>query len=114
MDLFGFISQATFESFIIAAPHLPAPHDSPAKTEVVASKIPNNNPDNFIFIVILIPHIYFKDYWLLTIIILFTQCNNSPNSSKENFKPKFPQQDFIADTSTEPIYNEKAKYMTKI
>lgn len=52
-------------------------------------------------------NIYFKDYWLLTIIILFTQCNNSPNSSKENFKPKFPQQDFIADTSTEPIYNEK-------
>lgn len=53
-------------------------------------------------------NIYFRYYWSLAVIILFTQCNNSPYSSRENFKPKFPQQDFIADTSSEPVYDENA------
>ena len=39
----------------ISAPHFPAPHEPAANADVAASKTPNNNPDNFIFIVILIP-----------------------------------------------------------
>ena len=53
--VFSLFLNSFFISFFISAPHFPAPQEPAANADVAASKTPNNNPDNFIFIVILIP-----------------------------------------------------------